>query len=525
MGKTKIEVICGFLESGKTTLIQQLLENDQMEQYDKIVVLQCEEGIEELRAGTLFNKNVVQADIANLYQISGRLFSKIKRELNPDLILIEYNGTWPIGDLLRARLPSDYYIDQILFCADESTFELYRNNTGELMAEQLSNSDAVLFNRCSERQDSLKTNVKNLNRSAKLFFDDSLAESYLNNILKKADVPERQTHRWKLGGAAVAVLICLYLFAVKLPTAPAAYAFLKSVNTVFIGVLLQAVPFLLLGVFVSSILQVLVPDERLAAIFIKHPALGFPLAIVMGVMFPVCDCAMTPITTRLIRKGVPLPQAITFMLASPAVNPVTFISTLYAFPGQREYAVYRLLLGVIISLIVGLILSVCKVNVQEILIGGSEGAACSGGYMGSLNYTGGLGKAEAIFRHAGMELLNVGRFIVCGALISAILQIALPASVFQGTGKNIVLPLLIMLLASFVMSVCSTSNAFIARSFLNSFPLSAIMGFIVMGPMLDLSNLFMLSSSFHKKFILKLVGILFSIGFLVFIGFSFLVHT
>nr|WP_255575528.1 hypothetical protein [Caproiciproducens faecalis] len=64
---------------------------------------------------------------------------------------------------------------------------------------------------------------------------------------------------------------------------------------------------------------------------------------------------------------------------------------------------------------------------------------------------------DGFFRHGGMELLNVGRFIVCGALISAILQIALPASAFQGAGKNIVPPLLIMLIVSFVMSVCSTS--------------------------------------------------------------------
>jgi len=125
MGKTKIEVICGFLESGKTMLIQTMLENDLMEQYDNIVMLQCEDGIEELRATPLRNKNVVQADITDEYKIQGRLFSKIKRELNPDLILIEYNGTWPISNLLRVRLPSNYYIDKILFCADATTFELF----------------------------------------------------------------------------------------------------------------------------------------------------------------------------------------------------------------------------------------------------------------------------------------------------------------------------------------------------------------------------------------------------------------
>ncbi len=394
-----------------------------------------------------------------------------------------------------------------------------------MMAEQLANADAVLFNRCEEKTDSLKSGVKDLNRNAKLFYEETEAQPFLDEILKKAGETELRTQRLGVGGALALILICLSLLIAKLPTVTPVYSFVKSVNTVFLGVLLQAVPFLLIGVLVSSVLQVLIPDERLASLFIRHPLLGFPLAVVMGVTFPVCDCAMMPITSRLIRKGVPLPQAITFMLASPAVNPITFLSTLYAFPEQREYAVYRLLLGVVISLAVGLFLSVRKTDAQEVLIDGAAGASCSNGYMGSLNYTGSLGKAEAVFRHAGLELLNVGRFIVCGALISAILQIALPASAFRGAGKSIVLPLLIMFLASFFMSVCSTSNAFIARSFLNSFPLPAIMGFIVMGPMFDLSNLFLLGSSFRRKFIVQLVGILFVVGFAAMMLFSLLVRT
>lgn len=526
MDKTKIEVICGFLESGKTTLMQHILEKNLLIQYDKIVVLQCEAGTEELNAVPLKNKNIVQADIENEFQIRTQLFSKIKRELNPDLILIEYNGTWPIETLLRVRLPKNYDIDKILFCADATTFELYMNNTGEMMAEQLSNADLVLFNRCMEKShDVLKQGVKNINRESKLSFDEIAADYYLDDLLEKELPSGKQPRRWKFGAVLLFAFFFLFFLFIKTQNNTAAYTFVQSVNTVLIGVLLQAVPFLLIGVFVSSMLQVLVPDERLVRLFTNHPVLGLPLAIVMGVMFPICDCGMVPITSRLIKKGVPLPQAITFMLASPAVNPITFLSTLYAFPSQRQYAVYRVLFGIIISLIVGLILKVCKVNADEVLIQGSSGTACSSGYMGGLKFTGGLGTVEAIFRHAGMELINIGRFIVCGALISAILQIALPTSVFHSKGTNIVLLLLIMLLASFVMSVCSSSNAFIARSFANFFPVPAIMGFMVMGPMLDLSNLFVLSSSFNKKFIIKLAATLFTVGFAVFILFSIYIGT
>ena len=91
---TKIEVICGFLESGKTTLIQHILEQDYMKQYHKILILQCEEGMTEFRASTMKNKNVVLTQIEGPYQIRAKLFFKIKAELEPDLILVEYNGTW-----------------------------------------------------------------------------------------------------------------------------------------------------------------------------------------------------------------------------------------------------------------------------------------------------------------------------------------------------------------------------------------------------------------------------------------------
>jgi len=197
IGRTKIEVICGFLESGKTTLMQHILENDLMEQYEKIVVLQCEEGTAELSADSLGNKNIVQADIDDEYQISGQLFRQIKKEFHPDLVLIEYNGTWSMEGLLRARLPSHYYIDKILFCADASTFALYLTNTGEMMAEQLSNSDAVLFNRCAGEQEDLKLTVKNINEEAELLFDEVLADSYLYDVIKKAEVTEKRAHRWK----------------------------------------------------------------------------------------------------------------------------------------------------------------------------------------------------------------------------------------------------------------------------------------------------------------------------------------
>ena len=115
----------------------------------------------------------------------------------------------------------------------------------------------------------------------------------------------------------------------------------------------------------------------------------------------------------------------------------------------------------------------------------------------------------------------MGRYIIVGSLLCAVLQQAVPASLFQSRGTAVV-PIFLMLLAAFFMSVCSTSNAFIGRSFLNVFPPVAVLAFIVMGPMLDLSNLFMLSASFKKKFVVRLAGTLFGTGLFVFLLLSML---
>lgn len=524
--KTKIEVICGFLESGKTSLIQHILQFEEAKEYKKIVLIQCEEGVEEFAADTMKSLNISLKKADQPNRIDRPLFQEIKKEYEPDLILIEYNGVWEISNLLRTQLPKNYFIDKIWFCADASTFEMYLKNTGTIMAEQISNCDAVFFNRCDELNTenikSMEQSVKNMNRSVNTFFCEPYHEDIY--IQKSINIDSEELKKQKhIQCAVIAMftLACIYLILIQIPNSSNFLPILQNINTVFIGILLQAVPFILIGVFVSSILQVFIPDKKLVRLFTKHRWLGFPLAVILGVCFPVCDCAMVPVASRMVQKGVPLPQAITFLLAAPAVSPVVIVSTLYAFPGQPKYAVCRILLGIIIALIVGLVLTIINVEANCVLKNSSVGnTTCANGYLGSMTYSGTLGKLEAVFRHAGMEFLNTVRFIIFGALVSSILQTILPSSLFKSTGLPTIVPILIMLLASFLMSVCSNSNAFIGRSFLSTFPAGAVMGFIVMGPMLDIKNLFMLTGSFQKKFVLKLTAILFTTAFAVFTIFS-----
>lgn len=515
-------MFCGFLESGKTTLIQHILEQTYLQSYGKIMILQCEDGEVKLRVPTLQSRNVLLKSINKKEEFCSELFLKIKSEQNPDLILVEYNGTWPIEMLFTVPMPKNCKIDRVFFCADASTFDFYLKNTGGLMANQLSNADAVLFNRISEENALLKNAVRSLNRSAFVSSDEKSSDSLFKTLFDpKAFRENKYQHQsYKLMACIAFVCACMLLTVIFTPSQLC--AFVQSANMVFIGILMQAVPFLLIGAFVSALLQVFLPDETLVRLFTAHKWLGFPLAVILGFFFPICDCGIVPIASRLVQKGVPLPVAMVFMLAAPAVNPVTILSTLYAFPGQPQYVLYRIGFGILISLISGFILSLTHQKSSFVLTGAGL-AACSCGSGGCTpRHSGKAGKAETVFMIAGQEFLGMGRYIIVGSLLCAILQQAIPASLFQKTGSAVTVSILLMLLAAFFMSVCSTSNAFIGRSFLNVFPSVAVLAFLVMGPMLDLSNLFMLSASFQKKFVVRLAAALFVTGLFIFLLLSLL---
>ena len=116
--------------------------------------------------------------------------------------------------------------------------------------------------------------------------------------------------------------------------------------------------------------------------------------------------------------------------------------------------------------------------------------------------------------HAGDEFFGVGKYLVIGAFITSLIQTFLPKELLDAIGMNPILSLMLMMTAAFLFSACSTSDAFIARSFLSNFTMGSIMGFLVFGPMMDTKNLLMLLSHFKKSFVLKLTVIIAVVNFI-----------
>jgi len=311
---------------------------------------------------------------------------------------------------------------------------------------------------------------------------------------------------------------------------------IKTFNTIFISILMQALPFMLIGIFVSSAMHVFVPDEFIVKIFPTKHGLGFITAMFAGLFFPVCECAIVPVMTRLVKKGVALPIAITFMLSAPIINPIVIVSTLYAFPGQPEIALYRVIFGVFIALFAGLVLFLLGDDKSSALLTGHAQHGCACGHCGEDGHkhalhprkakrhtkVGTMEKIKAMFLHSGEEFFSVGKYLILGAFMTSLIQTLVPRAAFTGLGAQSGLSLFIMMATAFLFSACSTSDAFIARSFVTRFSMGSIMGFLVFGPMMDVKNILMLLDGFKKSFIAKLVLLIFLLNFLTLYCFAFL---
>ena len=321
-------------------------------------------------------------------------------------------------------------------------------------------------------------------------------------------------------------------------------AFFSTIHTVFTGIVLQAVPFMLLGALLSSVLYAFVPDRLLIKLFPKKYGIGFLTALFAGTLFPVCECAAVPLMRSLIKKGVAMPIAVTFMLASPIVNPISIVSTLYAFPQQPSVAFYRLCFGLLIACAIGLLLLFYPEEkylkedfdrepaVQPHSLGDAaaafrlatgRSAQNSRSEPQSDNFKGTTTESKtqwlqvkvyALLMHTCSEFFTTGPFLILGAFITALMRAAVPQEFFSITSGSAAGSLLVMMLFAFVFSACSTSDAFIARSFLNRFPSGSILGFLVYGPMMDIKNLFMLLSLFKKRFVIELTLIITVVNFI-----------
>ncbi|AMA51039.1 hypothetical protein AN935_01670 [Bacillus inaquosorum] len=270
-----------------------------------------------------------------------------------------------------------------------------------------------------------------------------------------------------------------------------------QLNSIFISILIEAIPFILIGVILSGIIQMFVSEEMIARIMPKNRFLAVLFGALAGVLFPACECGIIPITRRLLLKGVPLHAGVAFMLTAPIINPIVLFSTYIAFGNRWSVVFYRGGLALAVSVIIGIILSYQFKDNQ--LLKPDEP-----GHHHHHHHTL-LQKLGGTLRHAIDEFFSVGKYLIIGAFIAAAMQTYVKTSTLLAIGQNDVSSSLVMMGLAFVLSLCSEVDAFIASSFSSTFSLGSLIAFLVFGAMVDIKNLLMMLAAFKKRFVFLLI--------------------
>jgi uncharacterized protein len=283
---------------------------------------------------------------------------------------------------------------------------------------------------------------------------------------------------------------------------------IQALVTIFLGIFIEALPFLLAGVLASSIIHLFVTAEQVQRLTPRHPAMAAITGSLLGLAFPVCECGSVPTARRLMHKGAPVPLGIAFILAAPVVNPIVIVSTWVAFSNQPAIVAWRIGLTIVIATITGLVVGLHP-RAQELLAPVPDADHTHDhAQPDPLNphhvHSHSGGKLRQVLEHASGEFFEMGRYLVIGALIAAALQSFIPRQALLALGQEPVVGVLAMMGLAVALSICSTVDAFVALAFVNSFLPGSLLAFLVFGPMVDIKSVLMFGTTFRRRTVVLL---------------------
>jgi uncharacterized protein len=294
-------------------------------------------------------------------------------------------------------------------------------------------------------------------------------------------------------GVAFGVLALAFVVArqIDLGSVPAVETFVL----VLVSIVVEALPFILLGAVVSAGLAAFVPESVFVRVARLPRVVQLPCAAFGAFAFPVCDCGTVPVARRLLLRGLDPAASLTFMLAAPIVNPLVLVSTWVAYGGGThgvEVAAARAIVGLITAIAVGL------------TIGRHTALRATG--PGEDEHHDHSSALDSFGAHLTHDFLSMGRFIVIGAALAALLQTVVPQSSLAGLAATPVIAELALMAIAFALSLCSEADAFVAAS-LGSFGIGPQLAFLVFGPIGDAKLTILYSATFRRLFALRLLAV------------------
>ncbi|MFZ4815158.1 MAG: permease [Phototrophicaceae bacterium] len=280
------------------------------------------------------------------------------------------------------------------------------------------------------------------------------------------------------------------------------FSILSIFATRFLGIFIEAVPFLLLGAVVSGLIEVFISAQDLARIIPNNRFLATLMGAVMGFAFPVCECGVVPVVRRLYHKGLPMGVGVAFLLAAPVINPIVLVSTAAAF-GWGTILIGRFVITIVVALLVGLIFSFGAKPLE--VLQPQSFALVRGASVNTIQPSAVWDRITGALQLAASEFFDMGRYLIAGSLLAAAMQTLISQETLLTLGQGAVISVLVMQGIAFLLSVCSTVDAFLALAFAGTFTTGSILAFLTFGPMVDIKSILMFSGVFRGRVVFYLL--------------------
>lgn len=299
-----------------------------------------------------------------------------------------------------------------------------------------------------------------------------------------------------IGAGFIALLFAIdalapALYPVSLPTRA------QDGLTLALSVLIESLPFVVLGVVLSIVVQVWVPPGVLERWMPRRAWARRAVLSLLGMIVPVCECGNVPFARGLLMRGFSVPETLTFLIAAPIVNPIVIITTHQAFGFDDGILVARILGGYAIANLIGWLYS--RHPDPDALLTERFRDTCE-----LVTHEPG-GKGRRSLAQFVIELRAVLPALVIGSALAGAVQVLIPRSALLAIGSDPALSIVAMIVLAMVVSICSNVDSFFALSFASTFTPGSIVAFLLVGPLVDVKMLALLRTTFTTRVLVGLV--------------------
>lgn len=507
--KVKLNIICGMIGTGKTALINQYINTEELKN-ENILIIQMENGKSIIKR----NNNITIAKVQST-EISKEKIIEYISENSYDRVIVETNIFKELKNTIEIFKDKDlkqYFIyEKIITIIDAKTYNTYLKNLGMYYINLVNVSEVIII------KNTKSVGKININKIKRELIQINNNINFIENI---QSLPTSSFVYKFLIGILVCCILGFLVYDIRLilSSSDNINNIYKNIVNSFTSMFVETIPFIIIGAVFSGIIQLFISDETMYKLFSKNKLLGYIVALFGGIFLPICECGLAPIARGLISKGVNKSIVTSFLLAAPIVNPIAVMSTIIVFGKDSNIVVYRIIIGLLVAVVVGLLLNIDK---NRLNLSGST-ISCNCSLCNESNIKQGRGKISLIISFVTNEFFYISKYIVYGILFSSIVQAVTSLNIFNLGSYGILGEIIIIILFSVFFSVCSTSDAFIGGKLMSTISSSSITGFLVLGPVINIKSILLLGGSLGYRYTIKLIilSIICTIGFVLLFPFK-----